>query len=113
MATEGTASWEDLQRLRVTVGVITDVEDFPEARRPAYKLTIDLGPLGTRRSSAQVMHYAKDELLGRQVVCVLGFAPKRIAGFASEVLVLGAYSDEHGVVLLQPDREVEPGSAVG
>jgi tRNA-binding protein len=108
------ATWDEFERLRVTVGVITEVEDFPEARNPAYRLTIDFGPaLGTRRSSAQATHYAKEELLGRQVVCVLGFGPKRIAGFASEVLVLGAYSDEHGVVLLQPDRPVEPGSVVG
>jgi tRNA-binding protein len=65
-----------------------------------------------RRSSAQITHYAREELLGRQVVCVLGLPPKRIAGFESETLVLGALSDEHGVVLLRPDREVEDGSAV-
>ena len=87
------ASWEEFERLR---------------------LTIDFGPeVATRLSSAQATHYAKDELLGRQVVCVLGFEPKRIAGFSSEVLVLGAYSEELGVVLLRPDREVEPGSAIG
>jgi tRNA-binding protein len=108
------ATWDEFERLRLTVGVITDVEDFPEARSQAYKLTIDFGPgIGTRRSSAQATHYAKEALRGRQVVCVLGFEPKRVAGFKSEVLVLGAYSDEHGVVLLQPDRDVEPGSAVG
>ena len=94
------------------VGQIIAVEDFPEARKPAWKLTIDFGPRGTRRSSAQITHYARDELLGRQVVCVLGFEPKRIAGFPSEVLVLGGMSDEHGVVLLRPDREVEPGTSV-
>ena len=108
------AAWEEFERLRITVGVVSEVEDFPEARVPAYKLTIDLGPdIGTRRSSAQLKHYAKQDLLGRQVVCVLGFEPKRIAGFPSEVLVLGAYSADHGVVLLQPDRDVEPGSAIG
>jgi tRNA-binding protein len=106
------ATWEEFQRLRLTVGVVTAVEDFPEARVPAYKLTIDLGPEGTRRSSAQITHYPREELLGRQVVCVLGLAPKRIAGFASEVLVLGALSDVHGVVLLRPDRDVEPGAPV-
>jgi tRNA-binding protein len=108
-----TATWDEFERLRLTVGVITGVEDFPEARNPAYKLTIDFGPSGTRRSSAQATHYAKDELRGRQVVCVLGFEPKRVAGFESEVLVLGSYSDAHGVVLLQPDRDVEPGSPIG
>jgi tRNA-binding protein len=107
------ASWEDFERLTLRVGRVTSVEDFPQARRPAYKLTIDFGPLGVRRSSAQLTHYAKDDLLGRQVVCVLGFAPKRIAGFESEVLVTGALSDASGVVLLRPDRDVEPGSAVG
>ena len=108
------AAWEEFERLRITVGVVTEVEDFPEARVPAYKLTIDFGPdIGTRRSSAQLTHYANEELLGRQVVCVLGFEPKRIAGFPSEVLVLGAYSADHGVVLLQPDRDAEPGSAIG
>jgi tRNA-binding protein len=108
------AAWEEFERLRITVGVVSEVEDFPEARVPAYKLTIDFGPdIGTRRSSAQLTHYAKRDLLGRRVVCVLGFEPKRIAGFPSEVLVLGAYSADHGVVLLQPDRDVEPGSAIG
>jgi tRNA-binding protein len=108
------ASWDEFERLDLRVGVITDIEDFPEARTPAYKLTIDLGPeIGSKRSSAQATHYAKEDLLGRQVVCVLGFGVKRIAGFPSEVLVLGAYSAEHGVVLLKPDREVEPGSAIG
>jgi tRNA-binding protein len=108
------AVWEEFERLQITVGVVTEVEDFPEARVPAYKLTIDFGPdIGTRRSSAQLTHYAKQDLLGRQVVCVLGFEPKRIARFPSEVLVLGAYSADHGVVLLQPDRDVEPGSAIG
>jgi tRNA-binding protein len=109
-----TATWEEFERLALTVGVIDEVEEFPEARNPAYKLTIDFGPeIGRRRSSAQLTHYDKQQLLGRQVVCVLGFEPKRIAGFKSDVLVLGAYSDEHGVVLLRPDRDVEPGSSIG
>jgi tRNA-binding protein len=107
-----TATFDEFERLELAIGVVTEVEDFPEARKPAWKLTIDFGPRGTRRSSAQVAHYAREELLGRQVVCVLGFEPKRIAGFASEVLVLGGMSEEHGVVLLRPDREVEPGTSV-
>ena len=106
------ATWDEFEGLRLTVGKIVDVEEFPEARVPAWKLTIDFGPHGTRRSSAQITHYSRDELLGRQVVCVLGFEPKRIAGFESEVLVLGAMSDEHGVVLLRPDREVADGTPV-
>jgi tRNA-binding protein len=109
-----TATWDEFEGLQLRVGVVTDVEKFPEARNPAYKLTVDFGPgVGMRRSSAQLTHYAREDLLGRQVVCVLGFEPKRIAGFKSEVLVLGAYSAEHGVVLLRPDRDVELGSAIG
>lgn len=107
-----TATWDEFERLELAVGVITEVEDFPEARSPAYKLAIDFGSRGSRRSSAQATHYPKEQLLGRQVVCVLGFEPKRIAGFKSEVLVLGAMSSEHGVILLRPDRAVEPGSAI-
>ena len=106
------ASWEEFERLDLAVGRVVEVEAFPEARRPAWRLTIDLGLRGVRRSSAQITHYAREELLGRQVVCALGFPPKRIAGFESELLVLGALSGEHGVVLLRPDREVEDGSAV-
>jgi tRNA-binding protein len=106
------ATRKDFERLELAVGRVVEVEEFPEARRPAWKLTVDLGPRGVRRSSAQITHYGREELLGRQVVCVLGFPPKRIAGFESETLVLGALSDEHGVVLLRPDREVEDGSAV-
>jgi tRNA-binding protein len=107
-----TATFEEFERLELAIGVVIEVEDFPEARNPAYKLTIDFGSRGVRRSSAQITHYAREDLLGRQVVCVLGFEPKRIAGFPSEVLVLGGMSDEHGVVLLKPDRDVEPGSTV-
>ena len=107
-----TGSWEDFERLDLAIGRIVAVDEFPEARRPAWKLEIDFGTRGTRRSSAQITHYTRDELLGRQVVCVLGFEPKRIAGFRSEVLVLGALSGEQGVVLLAPHRDVENGSPV-
>lgn len=107
------ATWDEFERLQLVVGSITQVDDFPEARHPAYKLVIDFGPLGRRASSAQITHYSKDALVGRQVVCVLGFEPKRVAGFKSEVLVTGAISGQFGVVLLRPDRNVEPGTAVG
>ena len=106
------ATWEEFERLELAVGRVVSVQELPEARAPAWKLELDFGPRGRRRSSAQIRHYAREELLGRQVVCVLGFEPKRIAGFRSEVLVLGALSDQHGVVLLRPDREVEDGSSV-
>jgi tRNA-binding protein len=106
------ATWEEFERLELAVGRVVDVEEFPEVRNPAWKLTLDFGPRGMRRSSAQITHYAREELVGRQVVAVLGFEPKRIAGFESEALVLGGISDKHGIVLLRPDREVEDGSAV-
>src|SRR3954452_19565030 len=97
------------------VGRVTRVEDFPEARNAAWKLWIDFGPeIGERRSSAQLTHYSREELEGRLVVGVVNFPPRRIAGFESEVLVLGALDDEHGVVLLRPDRDdVSPGDRTG
>ena len=108
------ASWEDFERIDMRVGRVVAVEEFPEARRPAWKLKIDLGPeLGTRRSSAQITHYTREELEGRLVVCVVNFEPKRIAGFKSELLVLGALDDEKGVVLLRPDDEAALGARIG
>jgi tRNA-binding protein len=97
----------------VRSAVITEVRDFPEARQPAYRLRLDLGPLGERVSSAQISNYSKDELLGSTVVCVVNFPPKRVAGFRSEVLVLGVYDPDGKVVLLRPDRPVPPGHQVG
>ena len=95
------------------VGRILAVEDFPEARVPAWKLTIDFGSeIGTRRSSAQIKHYAPESLEGRLVVGVVNFPPKRIAGFSSEVLVLGALDEEKGVVLLRPDSDCAPGDRI-
>ena len=108
------ASWDDFERIDMRVGRVTAVEEFPEARRPAWKLEIDFGPeIGTRRSSAQITHYTREELQGRLVVCVVNFEPKRIAGFKSEVLVLGALDTERGVVLLRPDGEAELGARIG
>ena len=107
------ASFDDFQKLDMRVGRVTDVEEFPEARVPAWKLTVDFGPeIGTKRSSAQITHYTREALLGRLVVGVVNFPPKRIAGFPSEVLVLGAMDGEKGVVLLEPDDEVELGSRI-
>ena len=104
----------DFAALDMRVGTIRTAEPFPEARKPAYKLWIDLGPLGERRSSAQITErYRPEELLGRQVVCVVNFPPKRIGPFVSEVLVLGAYADDRTVVLLRPEQDVERGSRIG
>jgi tRNA-binding protein len=108
-----TATFEDFERIDMRVGRVLSVDDFPEARVPAWKLTIDFGPeLGEKRSSAQITHYSREELEGTLVVAVVNFAPKRIAGFPSEVLVLGALDEENGVVLLRPDREAAPGDRV-
>jgi tRNA-binding protein len=107
-------TFDEFQKLDMRVGRVLEVEEFPEARVPAWKLTIDFGPeIGTKRSSAQITHYPADALAGRLVVGVVNFPPRRIAGFASEVLVLGALDDEKGVVLLRPDEDVEPGDRIG
>lgn len=106
------ATWADFQKLDIRVGRVVEVQDFPEARRPAYRLLIDFGELGVKRSSAQITDlYSKEDLLGRLVVAVVNFPPKQIATFMSEVLVLGAM-DPEGVVLLAPDREVAPGTPI-
>ena len=95
------------------VGRVVSVEDFPEARRPAWKLEIDFGPeIGVKRSSAQVKHYEREALEGRLVVGVVNFPPLRMGEFKSEVLVLGALDQEKGVVLLRPDETVEPGDRI-
>lgn len=96
------------------VGRVLAVDEFPEARRPAWKLTVDFGPeLGTKRSSAQVTHYTREELTGTLVVAVVNFPPRQIGPFMSEVLVLGALDEQHGVVLLRPDGDAAPGDRIG
>jgi len=104
---------DDFQRIEMRVGRILAVEDFPEARNPSYKLTIDFGEYGTRRSSAAVRQwYEKSDLVGRLVVCVTNFPPRRIATFESEVLTLGAVEADGRVVLLRPDADAELGSPI-
>jgi tRNA-binding protein len=96
------------------VGRVTAVEDFPEARKPAWKLTIDFGPeIGVKRSSAQITTYSREQLLDSLVVAVVNFPPRQIGPFMSEVLVLGALDDELGVVLLRPDRDAAIGDRIG
>lgn len=107
------ATIDDLRRVEMRVGRIVRVDDFPEAHNPSYKLTIDLGPIGTRRSSAAISRwYTKDALAGRLVVCVTNLPPRRVATFDSEVLTLGALQADGRVILLQPDADSELGSAV-
>src|SRR4051812_15021565 len=96
------------------VGRVLAVDEFPEARVPAWKLTIDFGAeIGTKRSSAQITHYPRGELDGTLVVAVVNFPPRRIGPVSSEVLVLGALDPEQGVVLLRPDKDAAPGSRIG
>ena len=104
---------EDFQKIEMRVGRVLAVEDFPEARNPSYKLIIDFGVFGTRRSSAAVRRwYEKHDLVGRLVVCVTNFPPRRIATFESEVLTLGAVEEDGRVVLLKPDGDAELGSTI-
>lgn len=110
---ESTISYDDFERVDIRVGRVVRAEPFPEARKPAYRLWIDLGELGVKRSSAQITErYEVDELIGRQVLAVTNFEPKQIANFLSEVLVLGAPSEAGEVVLLSPDEPVPDGARV-
>ena len=108
---ESPATIEDFDRLDIRVGTVVDAQPFPEARKPSILLWVDFGgALGVKRSSAQVtVHYAPDRLIGRQVVAVVNFPPRRIAGFESEVLVLGVPDENGAVVLLKPDLKVPDG----
>ena len=105
--------FEDFMRVDIRVGRITSVEDFPEARKPAWKLRIDFGPeLGEKRSSAQIKNYTREQLEGSLVVAVVNFPPRQIGPVRSEVLVLGASDEEGRVILLAPDTDVPLGARI-
>lgn len=107
-------SWADFEKVEIRTGTIMSAEPFPQARKPAYKLTIDFGLLGTRRTSAQITRlYNVADLIGRQVVAVVNFPPKQIATFMSECLVLGAVDDDGTVTLLQTERPTQNGVRIG
>lgn len=108
-------SWSDFEKIDIRTGTIIEVNDFPKARKPAYKLVIDFGKeLGIKRSSAQVTaHYKKEDLPGRQIIAVVNFPPKQIADFTSECLVLGVYDENKDVILLQPGMPVTNGKKIG
>ncbi len=109
-----TVDFDQFLKLDIRVGRIIAVEDIPEARKPAWKLTIDFGPeIGSKRSSAQITHYSREQLLGKLVVAVVNFPPRQVGPVRSEVLVLGAMDPQRGVVLLSPDGEAELGTAIG
>ena len=106
-------AYDDFAKVDMRVGRIVAVDDFPEARKPAWKLTIDFGPeIGVKRSSAQITNYAREELEGRLVVAVVNFPPRQIGPMRSEVLVLGAVADDHPVLLLEPDTGSRPGDRI-
>ena len=106
-------TYGDFDKVAIHVGRIIRVEDFPKARNPAYRLWIDFGNLGVKKSSAQITRlYNQDELLGRLVLAVTNFTPRQIADFMSEVLILGGVLDDGAVVLVQPDRDIPLGTRV-
>jgi tRNA-binding protein len=103
-------SWNDFLKVDIRVGTIINVSEFKEAQNPSYKLTIDFGPLGIKKSSAQITElYTKEALLNKQILAVVNFPPKQIANFMSEVLILGVVLKDGKVVLLHPDRNVSNG----
>jgi tRNA-binding protein len=106
--------FDQFSAVDMRVGRIVAVDDFPEARVPAWKLSIDFGPeIGLKRSSAQITHYTHEELKDRLVIGVVNLSPRQIGPFRSEVLVLGALDDDKGVVLLEPDQDAALGSRIG
>lgn len=110
---EDKISFDDFLKVDMRVGTIISVEDYPEAKKPAYKLLIDFGDLGKKKSSAQITHhYQKEQLVGKQVIAVVNFPPKQIGKFLSEVLTLGLPDGNGQVVLMQPTQPVPNGSKV-
>jgi tRNA-binding protein len=108
-------SWNEFERTDMRIGTIIEVNDFPEARKPAYQLTIDFGAeIGIRKSSAQITkRYQKEDLINRQIVAVVNFPRKQIGKFMSECLVLGAVGEEGDVILLAPDFKIQNGLRIG
>ncbi len=109
-----TITWSDFEKIDIRVGTIVEINDFPKAKKPAYQLKIDFGSLGFKNSSAQITDlYTKEELLNRQIIAVVNFAPKQIANFISECLVLGIYNSQNKVILLSSAQKVENGLKIG
>lgn len=107
-------NWSQFEAVDMRAGTIIEVNDFPKARNPAYQLLVDFGPLGIKKSSAQItQRYDKEDLIGQQVIAVINFPPKQIANFISECLVMGIYAENNEVVLMQPSSPVPNGSKVG
>jgi len=112
--TEHQLSWSDFMKVDMRVGTVIEAEIFEEARKPAYKMKVDFGPLGIKKTSAQITDlYQVEDLIGRQIIAVVNFPPKQIATLMSECLVMGAYGDKKEVILIQPDRKVPNGLKIG
>ena len=108
-------TWNDFEKVEMRIGTILNVEDFPEARKPAYQITVDFGiEIGIKKSSAQITkRYTKEELIGKQIIAVVNFPKKQIGKFMSECLVLGSVGTENDIVLLTSDIKVENGLRIG
>lgn len=112
MNESGIITWQEFQNVDLRAGTVTLVDDFPEARKPAYKITVDFGPgIGVRRTSAQITaNYTKEDLVGRQVIGVVNFPRKQIGPIMSEFLIVGFYCDDESVILAVPDRSIPNGA---
>lgn len=107
-------SWKDFEKIDIRTGTILSVNLFPEAIKPAYQLSIDFGELGIKKSSAQITaHYNPEDLIGKQIIAVVNFPPKKIAHFFSECLVLGVYDQQNQVILLEPNLPAVNGAKIG
>lgn len=107
-------TWNDFEKIEIRTGTIIEVNDFPNAKKPAYIVTINFGKLGIKKSSAQITHhYNKETLMGKQIIAVVNFPPKQIANFFSECLVLGVYDENNQVILVCPDKLTENGQLIG
>ena len=107
-------TWNEFQKVEMRVGTVVSAEDFAEAKNPAYKMIIDFGEFGKRKTSAQITKiYQPDELIGQQVIAVVNFPAKQIANIMSECLVLGAVGEEQNVILISPERKVKNGLRIG
>ena len=106
-------SFEDFIRVDIRIGTITEVKEFPKAKKPAYQILIDFGTIGVKKSSAQITElYTKEKLLGKQVIAIINFNPRQIANFMSECLILGVYNKDGHVVLLQTSQPIKNGEQI-
>jgi len=109
-----TIQWDDFSKIEMRIGTVISCEIFEKARNPAYKMTIDFGEFGIRKTSAQITKlYSPESIIGKQVIAVLNFPPKQIANIMSECLILGGIGEENNVTLIQPERETKDGTKIG